>query len=209
MSKQMWLVIGMIVVALAVLGVGAFVKMSKSSKSAQDVNLTQPSVEQVSVPTSPPMTQGNLKSLLGVGRNTNCQIVYPDQSGPGTVYVGGSKFRGDFTVKVDAKDMVSHMISDGTYMYIWSEGTPQGTKIKVDTFQNSSPNPSGKAQAVDLNQQVNLNCSDWTVDQSKFILPTGVTFTDLSKLMPKMDKSMCDAITDPQAKEACQKSLGN
>jgi len=221
MFKNKTLVIVAVIGILALLGGAAYLSLSKSSKAttpAEKITVTQPKVS-----SSSSMT-GSLKSLLTGGKTQICSISYPDNKGTGTIYVADKKFSGDFTMKADdGKVTVGHMISDGIYMYVWSTATPMGIKIKLDAAINAA----GKTQpgSVDINQKVNLNCSPWIADQSKFNVPSNIQFSDLSNIMQNLPKapansstpeaktqtegngSPCDQITDATAKAACAKAL--
>ncbi len=71
------------------------------------------------------------------------------------------------------------MVSDGEYTYSWAENEPTGMKIKVPeetgyfTDPENSPLPEGA-------QDFNVDCKKWNVDDSKFELPSTVTFTEIS-----------------------------
>ena len=147
-------------------------------------------------------------------------MVYPDGKGSGTIDVSGKKMRGDFNMMVDStKEYKSSMIQDGEYAYMWSDADKKGTKFKVAGLPSPSPTATSKSSTVDVNQEVDLKCSSWGVDPSKFVVPTDVEFTDMSAMMDKMQeqsgmmkntqKSACDAISDPQAKAQCVSALGN
>lgn len=220
MSKQMTLIIAAVVILLIV-GVAGFTLMRNNlSSPAETAQVKSSPTSTTNAQTSP--TKGTLQSLISGGQNLSCEINM--EQGGGTTYVSGKKMRGDFTVDVDGKQMLSHMIGDGEFMFMWTDGVSQGTKFKIDP---NSPRPSvsasGQAQVADLNQEVDLKCNPWTPDPSKFVLPAGVTFADMSQMLqslpsaagsgnpgvPSVDKSICDQITDPAGKAACLKAVGN
>jgi len=162
-------------------------------------------------------SSGSLKDLILGGKNLTCQISYTasDQTVTGTVYVASEKkMRGDFTMTVDNKPMESHMIVDGEWGYFWTSASSAGTKMKVEE-PSVSPTPAatGEAQAVGIDSKVDYKCSDWSPDNSKFSTPADIQFTDLSQTAADLQnqattakpdlKSICDQITDPQAKAAC------
>lgn len=161
---------------------------------------------------------GTLKSLLSGGKNVTCSVSYTgEQESTGTVYVSDKKMAGDFTVTVEDKKMNSHMINDGEFVYVWSDDQTQGIKMSV-TEVNVTPPPGQENQAVDLNKEANINCDTWAVDTGKFTPPVNVTFSDMTDLMmpktspsesmmEKTDTSVCDQITDPSAKTACEKAM--
>lgn len=215
MQKKAGLVIGAIVIIVVLI---AFFMMQKTnpSTSSQSVNETQKVTESESLGS---VTKGSIASLLAAGKNVTCAMTYPDGKGSGTIYVSGKKMRGDFTVIMDAsKEYKSSMIQDGEYAYMWSDLDKKGTKFKVSGIPTPTPATTPKTDTVDINQEVDMNCSTWGVDPSKFVVPTDVQFTDMSAMMENIQgqgtmkdsqKSACDSIADPQAKAACQSALEN
>lgn len=164
------------------------------------------------------LTKGSIANLLTSGKNVNCTMTYPDGKGSGIIYVSGKKMRGDFMVNVESLGEVkSSMIQDGEYAYLWSDADKKGTKFKVSGIPTPSPIANSSNQSVDLNQEVDLKCSSWGVDPSKFTVPSDVEFTDMSAMMEKVQdqsgaiqdnqSNLCDSITDPQAKAACVSAL--
>lgn len=221
MSKQIG-IIAAVIILVAVIGAVAFTQLSKPSSTPQ-TGLKNSAVQEISPTESVPSNiKGTIASLLSGGKNLSCTISYPDNKMSGTTYVSGNKMRGDFLVKaVKGKDMESHMIRDGEHAYMWSSA--KGTKIKLDTLEKTissvpSGSPTNQTGTADLNKEVDLKCNPWLPDNSKFAVPANVTFTDLSETMKKvqeqtgkmkeLQKSACNAITDPVAKEACTKALG-
>ena len=213
MSKQLGVIVG-ILVALGIVGAVAFMQISKSPSQSPSsgTNIQEKSEATESA------SRGSIESLLKAGKSVKCDITYLDDSGNGVVYVADGKVRGDFNTKADEGTQTeSHMIQDGEFGYIWSGN--QGTKIKVDTTEASPTTGDQQQQNADLNKEVDLKCSAWSKDDSKFTLPTDVTFTDVSNLVPPQNQqqqtgnstqnsgSYCDQITDPTAKAACLNAL--
>jgi hypothetical protein len=180
-----------------------------------------------SAKTQPTKTPGNtsasdsILNLISGGKTVNCQITYPDNKGTGTIFVSDKKFAGDFTTKDAAgKETTGHILSDGTFMYIWSASMPTGIKVNLTAAKNLTQN-SAISRSFDVNQKVGLNCSPWLTDNSKFVLPANVKFQDMSQLLQQFQpqvttaptsgaragSSPCDQITDPTAKAACAKAL--
>lgn len=219
--KNKWLIIAAVVVLILLVAGGAYLMMSSKGKS-------QPQAQTTNTQTAKPQTTNSLKGtilgLLSGGQNVNCQVTYPDNKGTGTVYVSDKKFAGDFTMKgTDGKETTGHMISDGTYMYLWSSGIPMGIKMNLEAAKNAAQNTQN-VQSVDINQEVGLNCSPWTPDNSKFTIPTDINFRDMTQLLKQVPAqaagtvtpqtgstgtkaSPCDQITDPTAKAACVNAL--
>jgi hypothetical protein len=164
--------------------------------------------------------KGSLKSLLALGRDLTCTFKNDAESGEvyGTVYVSGEQMRGDFQTKLTGDDkMESHLIRTDGMMYMWSGN--QGTRFK----EAASPADDSN-QSIDLDNDVDYDCKRWSVDSSKFEVPGGITFTDLSDLMKgipnlttdtsttvpaelDIDCSACDQIPEGSGRDQCQAAL--
>lgn len=216
MSKQP-IIIAAVLGVLTLGGVVAFMQMQKPAP--KPVEVAEQNVQQAPENTS---QKGTIQSLIAAGKNVVCEINMGDQGGSGTTYVSGNKLRGDFTVQIENNPMATHMVSDGEYLYMWTDGSTQGTKFKIDPeTQKKVATSSGQASVTDFEKEVDLKCTAWTIDNSKFTVPTDVKFTDLSQTinnaiknqpgssLPKVDKSICDQIPDPEGKASCLKTLGN
>ena len=204
MPKQTLLIAGAIV-AVVIIAAAGFFLFKKPTQTPQESTITQPTQLEES------QTKGSIKNLLAAGKNQTCTIKYPvgEQMGEGTVYVSGKNLRGDFTITSAEKTFDSHMIQDETYMYSWSSLSPQGVKMKIAELEKVQASPT--AESVDLNQEVDVNCSSWSVDSGKFTPPADVNFMETGTTpaqTQQLDKSVCDQITDPQAKASCLQSLG-
>lgn len=200
--KKTGLIVTAVVIVVLLAGGGFY--LMKSSKSPVTTQTTNPQDNN--------SIAGTIKSLLG--KTEVCAISYPNSETKGTIYVSGNKFRGDFTIKRDGIVIsAGNAISDGTYLYAWSSESAMGVKMKVDAVPTA---PDGKPQGVDINQKINLNCSPWIADNSKFAIPSNIKFTDMTQAIQniaapttgvKAQGSPCDQIADSTAKAACVNTL--
>jgi len=203
MPKQTLLIAGGIIVIIIIAGAGFFL-LKKPAQTPQESTTVQPTQQEKS------QTKDSIKNLLASGKNQTCTIKYPagEQMAEGTVYVSGKNLRGDFTMTSEGKTFDSHMIQDESYLYSWSSLAPQGVKMKIAELEKVQASPT--AESVDLDQEVDINCSSWSVDSSKFTPPADVNFMETGTTpaqTQQMDKTVCDQITDPQAKASCLQSL--
>ena len=204
MPKQTLLIAGAIV-AVIIIGAAGFFLLKKPAQTPQESTTTQQTQPEES------QTKGSIKNLLASGKNETCTVKYPvgEQMGEGTVYVSGKNLRGDFTMTSEGKTFDSHMIQDETFIYSWLSLSPQGAKMKIAELEKVQASPT--TESVDLDQEVDINCSSWSVDSSKFTPPADVNFMETGTTptqTQKLDKSICDQITEPQAKASCLQSLG-
>jgi hypothetical protein len=104
----------------------------------------------------------------------------------GTVFVASGHMRGDFTSQNSAgQTITSHMITDGTTSWVWTDQPAEGMKMSFAGMATTSSAQAGpqQAQSVNPNEQMNYSCAGWSADQSEFTLPTNITFNDMSALM--------------------------
>ena len=217
MTRRMSLIVAAVLIVL-VLGIGLYL-FTRSPKPNPQQPVTSEQASAAPTETPAQETKGTFKDLLAQRKDVSCTIAYTDIQGNGTIYVSSPKFRGDISMQISNQPLTSHIISDGTYMYMWTDNSTKGTKIKMDLNQTPPPatSSSSQNQMSDLNKEVNFKCTPWTVDSSKFALPTDVQFSDFSNIkvpaqkgsnVPAVDKSVCNNIADPNAKAACLKALG-
>ncbi len=121
-----------------------------------------------------------LAKIAQRGGNYECTVTHSSEVGSsnGIVYISGKKIRGDFTSKISVSglpagmgDIKTSMISDGESIYTWTSMTSEGYKVPVS--EESSSESSG---SVSTNQELDYKCVKWNVDESKFSLPTNITF---------------------------------
>lgn len=209
MPKSTLLIIAGVALVIAVL-VGGYFFLNKKAQAPEEPSTASQEQKQETG-----LIKSSIKSLLSGGKNVICTVKYPDgeETAEGKIYVSGQKMRGDFNMTVSGKAMESHMISDGSYVYSWSSESGQGVKMKIDqTEVKASPT----SESVDIDKEVDMDCSSWGVDNSKFSIPSNIQFTDLSEMMMQtpapggqnQGSSVCDQITDPAAKAACMKAAG-
>lgn len=129
--------------------------------------------------------EGSTAELIARGGDHVCtfdQTVENNRS-TGTVYISNGKMRGDFKSSVVTGatpiDVESHMISDGEFMYTWSSMMPTGFKMAVVQNTTADGTTPTSQQMFDANMKLSYDCDPWTVDASKFTLPSAVTFTEI------------------------------
>lgn len=156
----------------------------------------------------------NLLDLVKQGKTLKCSFVTSSSAGEssGTTYVSGSYSRSDFTSKLaDNTTMESHTITDGTYIYIWTAGSPQGTKMKIADLSDKST--TTKVDTV--SNSVDFKCAPWRVDSSLFAVPTDITFADLTEMFKQFQNnsgtsqycSICEQAGSADKIAECKKNL--
>ena len=204
MSKTIYWIIGLVIVV----GAGLYFYTNGGS-----------SVPATTVPGAP--TAGNsmsnqqsLADLFASGQSVQCTYTDTtnDQSIEGTVYLGSGKMRADMAVPIQGKLTNVHMIFDGAIAYTWMDGLPSGSKFAMNpsTMQTSGNDPAGQ---FDAQKKLNYNCAPWSVNPSLTTIPSNISFTDLSAVMPGgagatggVNCSVCDSLSG-QSKSQCLAAL--
>lgn len=87
----------------------------------------------------------------------------------GVTYVSGDRVRIDMQSPIDRRDFINHVISDGSWLYTWSNISP-GYKASLS---------SNDLWVTALKSKYNLNCSNWVEKSSLFELPPDHDFPEL------------------------------
>ena len=155
-------------------------------------------VEPTATPTPKTETaKAALKDLLAGGKVQKCTWA-TDENGSsvgGVMYISGKKFRQERNITDPKTQAVttSYSLSDGESVYTWggTMGT-RGIKVSLASIENIvTGNPSGTPSQVNavLDQQYQYQCEPWAADESQFVPPTGVTFSDMDSLLKNLQKT--------------------
>jgi hypothetical protein len=102
-------------------------------------------------------------------------------------WVKGQKF----ATQTAVEGATSHMVSDGTWMYIWSEGQNEGMKMNLQQLKSmgQGSRPQG-SEASDMNEVArsasNVQCSPDVTADSQFTPPSSVTFQDYGEMLKSL-----------------------
>jgi major membrane immunogen (membrane-anchored lipoprotein) len=219
MKKRAYLFLILLPVVLIFSGCGKKADSNKVSPDAQN-NAATENKESENTKMS-----ASVKELMKGGKSLECTFSFTDQQSgvtqSGKFYIDGSKarFRSEMAVTTNktGEKNEAYMITDGDYGYSWSNISPK-TGIKFNLNEPASlnnPNKNGQ-NTEDLDQKIDFDCRKWSVDKSKFDLPTGVEFTDFEQMMKSLSVptgaaninvcAICSQIPDAAAKAECQKT---
>jgi hypothetical protein len=138
----------------------------------------------------------------------------------GTAYVSGKNVRVDYKVQAAGQtDRDMHMISDGTYGYVWGDvvatGAKQGTKFKINNDAIAAETEKAKnSESLDYKAPV-AKCEVRSADAKLFVIPSDVTFTDMEDLqnpvipnpaVGEKNCSICNSLPAEQ-KATCRTAL--
>lgn len=172
-------IIAVILIALA----GGYYFMNRFSETPVNPTDTTPAVSVSQSPTISEKT--SLKNFMSMGGTQKCEFSDADNGNSGSVYLNAGKMRGDFMSRVNDKETSTHMINDGTSVYIWIDDQKTGFKTTLESIEqmSNSEGVTGVSKTVDINKQVDYKCGGWNADQVKFAIPTEVKFQDMGVLL--------------------------
>lgn len=185
-----------VLVAVALLLVGFvyyILFLSPARDISEKVTENTQNIENVSVPEEkvivPEQGKGTLSFLMSVGVPMECTIKQDASAGvpavEGTYFVSKNNVRADFLTSDPevSESVLSSMILSDDFLYIWSkiEGEYYGVKMPKSDL-NKAENQSKTPVAFD--DEINYQCKPWLItDDSVFLPPAEVNFSDISKLM--------------------------
>ena len=178
-----------IVAAIVVVGGGAYVAMNPEIITSITGGSAEEGEEMMENEEGENASVGNtFANLVALGQSVACTFSHDDGAGnrsSGTVYMtgGATQMRGDFTVEASGTAPVeTFMVRTGGYTYMWSDASPQGIKSQVvNEAELTSDDQNGG-----IDEDTEFSCQAWNVDNSKFSLPSGIQFTDMSAQIDAM-----------------------
>ncbi len=183
---------GKIILGILVLGGALFFIFSSDKKDDVNNDISEDSSENIEnsedAISENSMTDDEVKEfnekttltkLMEKGGNYQCAFSHSTEVGDSTgiVFISNKKIRGDFVSKVsvpgigDMGDIKTYMISDGESTYTWSSMSSDGFKSPV-----ADDAPKDSTGSVSANQELDYKCVGWKLDESKFSIPTNITF---------------------------------
>jgi outer membrane lipoprotein-sorting protein len=133
---------------------------------------------------------GSIADLMKRDNALKCEWSMDDsgQRGEGVVYISGENYRQEINL-TEPQTMKAYSVSDGEFIYNWTDQAKQGMKMKkskAESQQTQQQETYQESNTVDINENIDFNCSGWNVDESKFNLPKDVDFIDLDEQINQM-----------------------
>jgi predicted small lipoprotein YifL len=139
------------------------------------------------------MTYKSIMELMEAGKPLTCAWQDKTDGGDmtGSIFVDGKRFRSDIVMAgkndegQDALEVEMHNISDGQFVYIWNS-MPGSKAMKMDLEKLKKTDTAATEEeksSVDLEQELDLNCDSWSVDETVFNLPSDIEFTDQTDMI--------------------------
>jgi hypothetical protein len=138
--------------------------------------------------------------------------------------IKGKMMKAEIKTTVEGKVMTSHMINDTKYLYSWSDGTPQGSKMAIPTeeetkamadkareYQDQYPaDPKFDSDDYESykNEGYTIDCKPSSADDSAFVAPTNIKFVDPTEMMKAIPSPDANGKYDMSKYQELQKQYG-
>lgn len=165
-------------------------------QTTQSESPTEPGREETRLTDSaPPAELEEMANAIEAGESVSCTMSN-DTDSTMVYHIKGEKFK--ITGMSTGEDLqTGSMLSDGEFIYNWSDDTKMGTKMKIEEPEEVTSDPEMTEELVDEESQISdprdfydqgfeVDCERSIIADSEFVIPTDVTFTDLSDLMQNM-----------------------
>lgn len=123
---------------------------------------------------------GSIGDLLSRGGDWKCTWSF-EQDGvraDGAIRMSGNKFRTDMESTQNDLSLFAYSVSDGEFIYAWTDLAPFGTKMNISVLENGQVAAEANPQAQMFGDEYAFDCDPWTVDASAFVPPSGITFME-------------------------------
>lgn len=199
------IIIGAIVLLLLAGGAYAMQnkKSSPSTPKSQTVSQTANEAEEFA-------------KAIESGKPTQCTMT--NATDKMEYFIKGKKMYINLSNIIENKTVLSHIINDEKYFYMWTDGQKQGSKINLLTspLPNSSAAPeqnTPKFESKDdyeklKNDGYMINCKPSNIDNSAFIPPVDINFIDPSEMMKSFGTPDGEGKFDMSKLEELQKQYG-
>lgn len=185
MLKNKKLIIAAVAVIIILVAGVSFMATSKDDTSTN----TQTGANNGQQSSNNSSTKGSLSSLATGKKAQECTMNYSGASGSGTGTMysdGNGRARMHIDLKTEKGNVgqTDQIMKEGkAYSWTTSDGQTFGMIMDVSKTTQQTQSQSGSTtSAPQPNQDFDINCKDWKVDESKFAVPTNVNFMDMNNL---------------------------
>lgn len=98
----------------------------------------------------------------------------------GKVFIADGNIRADFKINAQGMQFDTSMITRDGFVYTWTSLANMGYKVKaVETTESNQKIGTSGQFTFDDAMIGDYDCNPWTVESSKFTLPTNITFQEV------------------------------
>lgn len=174
------------IVAVVVLGGGYLAYSNLGGSSSSEKSLYAPATDTESASTPAEGKKMSIESYIKQGGTHVCTVTQNAGGieSKGTLYIAGEKIGGEFSSVVQGMDINTYLIVKDGYSYVWTSLMPnvgfKSVTVMKDSNSGASTETSG-SYGWDASKIGDYDCKPWTLNASKFVLPSSVTFGEARK----------------------------
>ncbi len=189
MNKKLLLIVG----AVLVVAVGAYLFLNKSSS---------PSSQTSNNPQSPEQLSNMVMSAFEGSGSIKC--TFADENSQGTAYIKNGMVRFE-SVGTDSAKPTNAVMKNDT-VWTWETGGTEGFMMKnISQYQNDPNVPEeNKVTADKVREQISqneANCNKENISDSMFDTPADVVFADFSSMMEDAQNQIPEGFELPEGVE--------
>lgn len=171
-------------------------------------------------PTGAAVTRTSAEALMRSGKSMKCSVDQSEGASrqTGTIYLTRDRMRGEFDVTEPGQGSFrANVLQDGDWVYTWGGpmGEAQGVKMKVDR----SGGAASGSEAFNSHEEMEMDCSEWSAEASRFEVPRNVQFMEMSGMGPgaagvmggdmqAMQCQACDQAPAGPERDMCRQMMG-
>lgn len=169
-----------IVVAVVILGAGAYLVLGNRSVNAPSDDTSSSSTTSSEEETVAEKFTGTLKEAVALGVGMKC--TYNVEGNEYAGYVKGENYRGSMK---NVEGQVGEVIVKDNCMWTWSEDQVQGVKMCFEETEAAETESVSiwDREEVGAAAEVAYSCMPYAVSDSQFTPPSDVQFMDMESIM--------------------------
>jgi len=114
-------------------------------------------------------------------------------------FIKGKKMYANMTTIIENKTILSHMINDEKYLYMWTDGSKQGSKINLlvsplpaeatptTVAKEGGPKFESESDYQNIkNEGYTIDCKPSNIDDTAFTPPSNINFIDPTEMMQQL-----------------------
>lgn len=173
------------IIILILVGVGAYYYVgqstTKASLTSDELNPVVPTEQIVNNTKEPAGKKMAFSQFIKQGGAYTCTVnqTINNEVSKGIMYFDGTRVRSEVTVNMQGQTMTMNFLVLDDYTYTWNSMMPtMGFKMKNNPEASATPTATPNAPvAWNADQIGDYSCDKWTIDESKFVVPSTVKFS--------------------------------
>ena len=173
MSKNLIISIAVVVVLAAVGGYFLIPSLMNNTQSGEN---------QVNNPNENSGKKMAFSDFVKQGGSYQCEVNQSTDEieTKGTAFIHNGMVRGEYSTNLDGMNLTSTVIVRDGFAYSWNSLVPNtGFKVKTTANGSTSSEASGE-YSFSPDQIGDYDCQPWAADDSKFTVPTSITFKEVT-----------------------------